>query len=68
MGNTRVKISKSILKIAMLLIIVSGLSACQNASVYGSVGVGTGYSSGGFNSYHSGSRMRGSISVGGRIR
>ena len=68
MENTKVKFSKSTLKIAALLIIVCSLSACQNTSVYGSVGVGTGYSSGGFNSYHGGSRMRGSISVGGRIR
>jgi hypothetical protein len=68
MGYAKVKLSKSTLKIAMLLIIVSGLPACQNTSVYGSVGVGTGYSSGGFNSYRGGSRMHGSISVGGRIR
>jgi hypothetical protein len=68
MGNAKMNLPKSILKIAVLLIIVSGLSACQNTSVYGSVGVGTGYSSGGFNSHRGGSRMHGSISVGGRIR
>jgi len=68
MGYAQVKLSKSILKFVTLLIIVGGLSACQNVSVYGSVGVGVGHSSGGFNSYHGGSRSSASISVGGRIR
>lgn len=49
-----------------MLLIVAGLSSCQNTSVYGSVGVG--YSSHGFNDHRGGSRMRGSISIGGRIR
>jgi predicted porin len=60
--------SRSVLKLAALLIIVAALSSCKNTSVYGSVGVGVGYGSGGFNGHHGGSRMRGSISVGGRIR
>ena len=59
-------LSKTVLKLVLLGIIVGSLSACQNVSVYGSVGVGTGYSSGGFNSYHGGSRA--SVSMGGRIR
>lgn len=57
---------KTLLQLAAMLLIVAGLSSCQNTSVYGSVGVG--YSSHGFNDHRGGSRMRGSISIGGRIR
>jgi hypothetical protein len=59
---------KSVLKLASLLLVVVYLSSCSNKSVYGSVGVSTGYSSHGFNHHGSGRRMHGSISVGGRIR
>ena len=51
-----------------LVLITLGLSACKNSSVYGSVGVGVGYGSQGFNNHGGGARMRGSISIGGRIR
>lgn len=57
---------KPVLKLTSLLIIAISLSSCNNSSVYGSVGVG--YSSSGFNNHSSGRRMRGSISVGGRVR
>ena len=42
------------------------LSGCSDPQVYGSIGVSSGYSS--YGGYNSGPRMRGSISVGGRIR
>jgi len=61
-----VKWIKPVLKLASLLIIAISLSSCDNASVYGSVGVGV--SSSGFNNHNSGRRMHGSISVGGRVR
>jgi hypothetical protein len=53
--------------------LVIGLSSfligCDDPQVYGTVGVSSGYSSyGGHGRYNSGPRMRGSISVGGRIR
>jgi len=63
-----IKWLKPVLKLASLLIVVAYLSSCSNKSVYGSVGVSTGYSSHGFNNHGSGRRMHGSISVGGRIR
>ena len=49
------------------------LSSCDssNVSVYGSIGVSSGYSSYHnpyYRGYNSGPRMRGSITVGGRIR
>jgi hypothetical protein len=62
------KTFKTLLQLVAVLVIVVGLAACKNTSVYGSVGVGVGYGSQGFNNHHGGSRMRGSISVGGRIR
>jgi hypothetical protein len=57
---------------ALRLLLIIGLSAslagCDDPQVYGSVGVSSGYSSyGGYGRYNSGPRMRGSISVGGRI-
>jgi len=58
-------ITKTIVKLVLLGVILGSLSACQNVSVYGSVGVGAGYSSGGFNSHNGG---RASVSMGGRIR
>ncbi len=65
-----IKLLKIVLKLASLLIVVAYLSSCSNQSVYGSVGVSTGYSSHGFNHHRHGSgrRMHGSMSVGGRIR
>lgn len=49
------------------------LTSCDgsNTSVYGTIGVSSGYSSynGGYHGgYNSGPRMRGSITIGGRIR
>ena len=65
-----IKWLKPVLKLASLLIVAAYLSSCSNTStsVYGSVGVSSGYSSHGFNNHRSGRRMHGSISVGGRIR
>ena len=66
-----IKWLKPLLILTSLLIVTANLSACSNKSVYGSVGVSSGYSSNGFNNHHrhgSGRRMHGSISVGGRIR
>ena len=60
-----------LLKIVALISIGFGLCSCNNnANVYGSVGVSSGYSSyhHGHRGYSSGPRMRGSITVGGRIR
>lgn len=68
---------KKIKRILCLSILLSasslGLSSCDssNVSVYGSIGVSSGYSSyrGAYHrGYNSGPRMRGSITVGGRIR
>ena len=63
----RIVCLKPFLMLVALLFVVAGLSSCSSTSVYGSVGISA--SSGNFNQ-HSGSsrRMRGSISVGGRIR
>ena len=57
------KPSKTITRLLLLLLVAASLGSCKNASVYGSVGV-----SSGFSSYGGGSRMHGSISIGGRIR
>jgi len=55
-------------KLLILLLLLGSLSGCDDPQVYGSVGVSSGYSSyGGYGRYNSGPRMRGSISVGGRI-
>ncbi|MEH6471133.1 MAG: hypothetical protein V7752_07775 [Halopseudomonas sp.] len=53
---------------ASLLLLSVTLTGCNDPQVYGSIGVSSSYSS--YNGYHrsSGPRMRGSISVGGRIR
>lgn len=69
---------KRILILSVMLLAPSLLlTSCDssNTSVYGSIGVSSGYSSyrggyyGGYSrGYNSGPRMRGSISVGGRIR
>lgn len=59
-----IKLLNSGLKVAALLILVASLSGCNSRSVYGSIGVSSGYSSHG----SSGARMHGSISIGGRIR
>ena len=62
----KMMIPTTILRLALVGIIVGSLTACQNVQVYGSVGVGVGHSSGGFNSYSGGTRA--SVSMGGRIR
>jgi hypothetical protein len=54
---------KTVLQLAALLVIAASLSSCNKPSVYGSIGVSSGYSS-----YGGGPRMHGSISIGGRIR
>jgi hypothetical protein len=69
---------KRILSLSLMLIAPSLLlTSCDgsNTSVYGSIGVSSGYSSyrgaynsGYYNGYNSGPRMRGSITIGGRIR
>lgn len=68
---------KKIKRILFLSIAIStssmGLTSCDgsNTSVYGSIGVSSGYSSYGSaygRGYNSGPRMRGSITIGGRIR
>jgi predicted porin len=63
-----IRFIRTFLQLTAMLLIVAALSSCKNASVYGSVGVGVGYGSSGFNDHRGGSRMRGSISIGGRIR
>jgi len=54
-------------RVIALLYLTTLLSGCSDPQVYASIGVSSGYSS-----FHgsagSGPRMRGSISVGGRIR
>jgi hypothetical protein len=52
-------------KLLATLILAAGLSGCDDPQVYGSVGISSGYSS--YGGHNSGPRMRGSISVGGRI-
>jgi hypothetical protein len=55
-------------KLLILFVLLGSLSGCDDPQVYGSVGVSSGYSSyGRYGGYNSGPRMRGSISVGGRI-
>lgn len=63
-----IKWLKPFLILASILFVMASLSSCSSNSVYGSVSVGTGFSSHGINSHGSGRRMHGSISVGGRIR
>jgi hypothetical protein len=56
-------------KVLLLIGLSASLTGCDDPQVYGSVGVSSGYSSyGGYGRGSSGPRMRGSISVGGRIR
>ena len=50
-------------KLVTLIVFCSGLSACDDPQVYGSIGVSS-YGGGG---YYGGSRTHGSISIGGRI-
>jgi len=65
---------KRILSLSIILLTSSFvLSSCDssNTSVYGTIGVSSGYSSYGgayYGGYNSGPRMRGSITIGGRIR
>ena len=52
-------------KLALLVTVLAGLSGCSDPQVYGSVGVSTGFGNhGGWGS----PRVHTSISVGGRIR
>jgi len=50
-------------KLLALVVLCTGLSACEDPQVYGSVGVSS-YGGGG---YHGGSRVGGSVRIGGRI-
>lgn len=62
------KITVRLVKILMIMGLAVSLAGCDDPQVYGSVGISSGYSSyGGYGRYNSGPRMRGSISVGGRI-
>jgi hypothetical protein len=60
-----------IVRLILLSVLFAGLSGCEDPQVYGSIGVSSGYSSyygGGYGSYYnSGPRMRGSMTVSGRI-
>ncbi len=67
------KFFKNVCKIAAILCLSFSLPSCDssNTSVYGSIGASSGYSN--YNNYYrggynSGPRMRGSITIGGRIR
>lgn len=71
------KLKRLIILSAVLIATSLGLSGCDgsNTSVYGTIGVSSGYSSysggyyGGYRGgYNSGPRMHGSITIGGRIR
>jgi hypothetical protein len=65
------RVAMKFVKCGALALLLVSLTGCDDPQVYGSVGVSSGYSSyGGYygNGYNSGPRMRGSISVGGRIR
>lgn len=53
------------LKLAIIVVLAGSVAGCDDPQVYGSIGVSSGYSSWG--GYGSGSRVGGSISVGGRI-
>jgi len=53
------------MRLAGIALVVSTLAGCDDPQVYGSIGVSSGY--GGYGGYSSGPRMRGGISVGGRI-
>jgi len=57
-----------VVKILLILGLSASLTGCDDPQIYGSVGVSSGYSSYGGYRGSSGPRMRGSISVGGRIR
>lgn len=50
-------------KLATILILFVGMSACDDPQVYGSIGISS-YGGGG---YHGGGRGYGSVSIGGRI-
>jgi len=67
------KIKRILILSVMLLAPSLLLTSCDssNTSVYGTIGVSSGYSSYGgsyHRGYNSGPRMRGSITIGGRIR
>ncbi len=52
-------------KLVLIAVLGSMLSACEDPQVYGSVGVSSWGGSGG--GYRGGSRMGGSVTIGGRI-
>ncbi|MCZ6890205.1 MAG: hypothetical protein O7H39_17090 [Gammaproteobacteria bacterium] len=57
-----------IIKLAIAMGVLLPLSGCDDPQVYGSIGVSSGYSAYPYNRYgYGGSRMHGSIAVGGRI-
>ena len=53
------------IRLAGVALLASTLVGCDDPQVYGSIGVSSGY--GGYGGYSSGPRMRGGVSVGGRI-
>ncbi len=58
-----------VIKLLAIMGLALSLAGCDDPQVYGSVGISSGYSSyGGYGGYGGGPRMRGSITVGGRIR
>jgi len=57
------------IKVLLIIGLCVSLTGCDDPQVYGSVGISSGYSSyGGYGRGGGSPRMRGSISVGGRIR
>ena len=56
---------KTVLQLVLVLMLTSQLTGCDNAKVYGSIGVSSYHGS---SSYYGGSRVGGSIVIGGRIR
>ena len=59
---------KRIVQLTLVSALALTPTGCSDPQVYGSVTMSSGYSSYGYNRYNSGPRMRGSITVGGRIR
>jgi len=56
------------IKLLLIIGLSMSLTGCDDPQVYGSVGVSSGYGGyGGGGRYNSSPRMRGSVSVGGRI-
>jgi hypothetical protein len=53
---------KRLAQVALMLVMISGLYACNNPQVYGSIGVSS------YGKMGNSGRVSGSISIGGRIR